>query len=527
MAPETEKKARSRAAVLRVRHVVRNRGANYHASNYCGDWWRRDISCMILATVTIKTRLSLPIAIVLLSLSGCGGGGGSGGDSGPPPAPPAVTYTIGGTATGVVGMGLSLRLNGGTALAVVANGTFTFPQAVVGGAVYTVTIETQPSAPTQVCTLAAATGTVAAANVTSVTINCPAPPPVNDPTLACRLTNPSVFSLALGFPRHSARLKSSGTVRIKVLFVDFPNAEATDTVQQTLARISPASEAYFAAVSFGRMAVVYEPHLQWLRMSRASNTYGFAFITYQRHHDYMQEAVNLAGSGLDWSTTDALVVLATSNAVALINGPAFVATPGFGVMAGGREILNGATSGNDLDVWGAFWANHELGHALGLPDLYLAAQPIHRAVGMWSIMGNIAGPARELTGFERWILGWVDDAQVACATSPGETVVTLSPIERQGGTKMVVIPLSTTTAVVAEVRRVEGYDEGFTPGVLAYFVDSTLTNTQGAMRVLPFNDSDSTKGDVALGVGASLSYGGVTVHVLQSAADGDTLLITR
>jgi hypothetical protein len=202
-------------------------------------------------------------------------------------------------------------------------------------------------------------------------------------------------------------------------------------------------------------------------------------------------------------------------------------SPGFGVLAGGREILNAATSGFDLTGWGGYWANHEFGHTLGLPDLYLSSQPIHRAVGMFSIMGHIGGPAPEFTAFERWMLGWVNDNQVACATAAGESTATLSPVERVGGTKMVVVPLTTTTAVVAESRRAEGFDTGFSPGVLVYFVDSSLTNSQGAMRVLPINDNDSTKSGAIQTPGGNVTYSGVSVRVLSAAADGDTVLITR
>ena len=38
-------------------------------------------------------------------------------------------------------------------------------------------------------------------------------------------------------------------------------------------------------------------------------------------------------------------------------------------MAGGREFLNGATSGSDLPILHGRWFVHEIGHALSLVDL--------------------------------------------------------------------------------------------------------------------------------------------------------------
>jgi Bacterial Ig-like domain len=99
----------------------------------------------------------------------------------PPPPPPAGSYTIGGTVSGLTGSGLVLNNNGGNDLAVTANGAFTFSTAIAGGAAYAVTVATPPSG--QRCDVANGSGTVAAANVTGVTVTCtsttPPPPPPN------------------------------------------------------------------------------------------------------------------------------------------------------------------------------------------------------------------------------------------------------------------------------------------------------------------------------------------------------------
>ncbi|MEO7430445.1 MAG: hypothetical protein ABIR62_00060 [Dokdonella sp.] len=83
-----------------------------------------------------------------------------------------TTYTVGGTVSGLAGAGLTLQLNGGSTLPVSANGTFTFSGALAGGSPYTVTVSTQPTAPSQVCTVANATGVIATSNVTNVTVTC-------------------------------------------------------------------------------------------------------------------------------------------------------------------------------------------------------------------------------------------------------------------------------------------------------------------------------------------------------------------
>ena len=82
-----------------------------------------------------------------------------------------VTYTIGGTVSGLLGTGLVLQNNGGNNLAVSANGGFTFTTPVASGGTYNVTVLTQPSSPAQTCVVTNGSGT-ANANVTSVQVSC-------------------------------------------------------------------------------------------------------------------------------------------------------------------------------------------------------------------------------------------------------------------------------------------------------------------------------------------------------------------
>jgi large repetitive protein len=81
-------------------------------------------------------------------------------------------YTIGGTVSGLAGTGLVLQDNGADNLTVSANGTFSLATPIASGATYAVTVLTNPTSPTQTCVVTNGTGTVAAANVTSVTVTC-------------------------------------------------------------------------------------------------------------------------------------------------------------------------------------------------------------------------------------------------------------------------------------------------------------------------------------------------------------------
>jgi hypothetical protein len=103
------------------------------------------------------------------SSSGSGNGSiGSGSNGGTS----SGSYSIGGTTIGLSGTGLVLANNGGNALTITGNGGFTFTNALAAGAAYSVTIQSQPINPTQLCSVANGAGTVSTVNISSVTVSC-------------------------------------------------------------------------------------------------------------------------------------------------------------------------------------------------------------------------------------------------------------------------------------------------------------------------------------------------------------------
>jgi cysteine-rich repeat protein len=86
------------------------------------------------------------------------------------------TYAIGGTVVGLKGAGLVLRDNGGDDLTIAASDggstKFSFATKVPSGGAFAVTVRTQPTGPTQTCSVSGGTGNVTAGDVSSVTVNC-------------------------------------------------------------------------------------------------------------------------------------------------------------------------------------------------------------------------------------------------------------------------------------------------------------------------------------------------------------------
>ena len=83
------------------------------------------------------------------------------------------TFTVGGSIAGLAGAGFVLQNNGGDELVVPAGATsFTFAGRITSGGTYAVSIKTQPSGPTQSCTVTAGSGTVTNGNVVTVNVSC-------------------------------------------------------------------------------------------------------------------------------------------------------------------------------------------------------------------------------------------------------------------------------------------------------------------------------------------------------------------
>jgi len=108
----------------------------------------------------LKPFFLLYLTVIFVFVVGCsslpkGSGGGTGGP-----------FTISVTVSGLAGSGLVLLDNTTDKLTITANGTFAFAATIAKGGSYAVTVQTQPSNPTQTCASSASSGSNISANVT-------------------------------------------------------------------------------------------------------------------------------------------------------------------------------------------------------------------------------------------------------------------------------------------------------------------------------------------------------------------------
>ena len=253
-----------------------------------------------------------------------------------------------------------------------------------------------------------------------------------------------------------------GTVRAILLLVhpsDTPPDESVVGPRELFA----AASAWFRTVSYGRLDFRAETLPRWLSLPATSQAY------LANPARYLLDAVAEADPVVDFSRFD-VVYLAPASRIPETATSAVLNS--FGVRADGREVK----------FWvpweGGFAAStgepqfliHETGHLLGLADLYVRGVPssFHR----WDVMAGAQWPS-ELFAWHRWKLGWLDSVQVVCIVGKKTRVVTLTPIERSGGTKAVFVKRGNRITAV-EVRTRVGYDTTLCKtGVLVYDVDQT------------------------------------------------------
>ena len=99
------------------------------------------------------------------------------------------SFVVGGTVTGLGGSGLVLQNNAADDLRVEADGSFRFAVPVASDASYAVTVKTQPTFISQICTVANGNGMASAAASSAVTVNCVLAPPSPQPVRFAYVAN--------------------------------------------------------------------------------------------------------------------------------------------------------------------------------------------------------------------------------------------------------------------------------------------------------------------------------------------------
>ena len=407
-----------------------------------------------------------------------------------------------------------------------------------------------------------------------------------DPIAECR--SRGADTVVPEFPQPGLVPPSTGTLRVAVLFMDFPNARATYSTFNEAELGVPFMEEYLETVSYGKLDVEVEVLHKWLRAPSAFGRY-LRTTHFGRRAGPLaaRHAVELADPEFDLSDTDVVMTVFPSLYFGSSSPNGLVSADGGTMVMASvnteRDIIRRG-HGEWLQRVVRDWevpAVHMLGHGFGLFDLFPFDEDAHELpdapngmewiaarFGVMEFYGRflesesemllrrdielpdgatgwVTAPglrANEMLAWHRWQLGWLDSSQVRCL-SGAEASVTLAPVAQPNGhVAMAAVPLSAHEVIVVESRRKLGYDidESFIgplgetitfpallhEGVLVYAVDMLAPSGHPPMKIAGDSGNGQVDGYPVLKVGESVTVRGYTITLDADSGNAHTVTIT-
>ena len=348
----------------------------------------------------------------------------------------------------------------------------------------------------------------------------------------------SLFELPTGFPGTSALATKTGTVKWALIPIDFPDMKGEPNFKSRVDNQMKQLSDWYFTVSDGKFKVEWVVADNWVTLPGNTSQYE------------IKQSVNLDnaanGTKLFKDAMGAADPVFNFSGIQTVNfilplGQKFVgeSSQGFPWDAAVKAMSTNEGKISSYSIPGDFfnqlerqywsyWA-HEFGHAMGVPHIGSSREP--NPFMNLDLMGNQDGYAKELSGWHRFVNGWLDDQKVYCQpmSSLKSTELTLVPLsDSASGLKMTVIPVSESKAIVVESRRETQFSctmPSKKNGVLVYLYDATKSH--GENYLIPITPAGrNAEGssncpvfpypDPLIYMDQSISIEGIKVEVLQS-----------
>lgn len=338
----------------------------------------------------------------------------------------------------------------------------------------------------------------------------------NADTNLCKIENNKLWTTlthGLGFPRPENRLPNKGTLNFKVLFAMSSGSTIANkkSAEDLYKKLQPEIvSSFYNQVSNGSVQKIqFEPYYSWIEFDKLESLKDAAGdeikLVEAEWRTFVSKTLETAESQIDFTNSDGVMIILDPNSSYLRLG--YAMTDEFTV--DGKKISNVVMLGRayvQVGLRSPYLVIHELGHLFGLPDLY-SFQDSTDTVAYFSIMNKAAVGGIGYFGWEKYILGWLDDPQIICHKA-GEVVGNLVPFTKINGLKMIAVPISSSQVLVVENRTKEGIDKMIPdPGIIAYIVDSSIEGGKNPIKVL--NNKKPIK------LGSSFIYDNVKIEVLK------------
>ena len=350
-----------------------------------------------------------------------------------------------------------------------------------------------------------------------------------------------------GFPI-SPTIASSGVVKWALIPIDFPDLPGQPNFRSRVDDQMQLLTEWFSSVSGGRFTVEWVVLDRWATLPGQSSEYAIPLSVNLRDAangpKLFRDAMDAADPFVDFTGVQTVNFILPSGQTIIPEGsqgfPWDEAVKQYSSQEG--QIDSFSIPGQFFDQPGrnywSYWA-HEFGHAIALPHIG-ASRGSLPPFNPWDLMGGQDGPSRELSGWLRFLAGWLSVEQVVCleASNFENLEMTLVPLSgTEPGPKFAVLRLSDTKALLIESRRETKFScKTPTPrnGVLAYVYDATLGHGENFLIPAspPGREAQSLpcpvepNPDFLLREGDKVVVDGLAVEVLEHG-DFDRISVSR
>lgn len=333
------------------------------------------------------------------------------------------------------------------------------------------------------------------------------------PVTECKLAEASYprsinNHLFTGFPSLNYNMPSSGNFTVAIIPVHFSDLPGDVNPLDHLKNDMQTFVDYFNIQSAGRVKFEWKYPNQSILIPGSYRNYFFANSTYDTN--FAQMLLNSVDPYFDFTGVTTVAFVFPKDQQFIRQG-----IQGFYGLTQRNKLYTNESMINNYMIHGRYFVDkpghtvwsywvHELLHGFSLPDLY--AHPWSPTVknlrsevdsygwapyNGWDIMASQDGPSRSLSTWTKFTLNWLDDAQVLCEKPDyfNNHKVTLVPNEIiQSGIKSVIIPFSSTRALVIESRREtsfnrQGPKDPVDNGLMLYEID--VARGHGEVPILP------------------------------------------
>jgi M6 family metalloprotease-like protein len=309
-------------------------------------------------------------------------------------------------------------------------------------------------------------------------------------------------AILAALPASSEAYTTRGEIKVAAVLVEFTDVKHAASDSDLNALFSRLNS-YLEEASFGATRLIIHS-FGWFVLPNTMEYYGRGRVNFDA---LIQDAIKASDPHVNYTLYDILLVVHAGPDEAITHNEVDIWSS---ACVGPVEVLTdegslrlGVATVSEADPVGVYV--HELGHCLGLPDLYGAEREYvgpwdPMAAGCWNGVPMGSSPAH-FTAWSKIKLGWLTSSRVLVVEPGGRAEAWIDPLEAlSNGYQALKVPLGPTSYYMVEVRAKLGFDSALPgEGVLVTLCDDSLS--EGVVRVVDANPSTPSLGDAAFNLG--------------------------